>query len=120
MPTRITSSMEHPNCVFSVRLIQAMPTDKAVMGICLSISYNHEVRGRLLLKSVNYRGSIISYIHHIQIDHNAPCLSPTILHTSTKLDVNKVLLRPLASFRVEVCVQCRTASNRNVFENRTN
>ena len=41
------------------------------------------------------------------MDHNAPCLSPKILHTSTKLDVIKVLLRPPASFRDEVYMQRR-------------
>ena len=92
MPTRITSSMEHQNCVFSVRLIQAMPTDKAIMGICLSISSNREVSRRLLLKSVNYRGSILSYIHHIHIDHNVPKFS--------------ILLQSLTSYQSPFASSC--------------
>ena len=51
--------MVHPNCAFSVRLKQAMPREKAVMGICLSISKSNEVSARLLLTNVNYRGSIL-------------------------------------------------------------
>ena len=48
-PRRITTSMVLPNCVFSVRLKQAMPREKAVMGICLSISKSNVVSGRLLI-----------------------------------------------------------------------
>ena len=58
-PRRITTSMVLPNCAFPVRLKQAMPREKAVMGICLSISKSNEVSGRLLLTNVNYRDSVL-------------------------------------------------------------